>query len=410
MPRPCLEVADIVRGHGDDYRARYSPSNEQLRVMRAIEACRTASLGGHIGRCCQCGHQIISYNSCRNRHCPKCQRLAKAAWIQARQSELLPVPYFHIVFTIPDAIAPLALQNKRVVYNILFQAASRTLLSIAADARHLGARIGVIAILHSWGQNLMHHPHLHCLVPGGGLSTDESLWIGCQRNFFLPVRVLSRLFRRLFLETLQKAFDSYQLEFHGRLEDLCDAESFQRLVQHCRNSEWVVYAKPPFGGPRRVLDYLGRYTHRIAISNDRLQGLDQGQVTFRWRNYTRARRQQTMTLRAHEFIRRFLLHVLPEGFVRIRYYGFLANRHRVRKLRQCRSLLGISETGQSPPLQRPGWQVLLQSLTGIDPTLCPICKQGRIVTIGTIEPVHRIRAPPLSKPCPESDPFSFSCP
>jgi hypothetical protein len=303
-----------------------------------------------------------------------------------------------------------ALQNKRVVYNLLFQAAARTLLTIAADTRHLGARIGVIAILHSWGQNLMHHPHLHCLVPGGGLSIDESFWVGCQRNFFLPVRVLSRLFRRLFLEILQKAFDSHQLEFYGRLEDLYDTDSFKRLLKGCRNLEWVVYVKPPFGGPKRVLDYLGRYTHRIAISNDRLLSLDQGQVSFRWRNYRHRRRQQTMTLPAHEFIRRFLLHVLPRGFVRIRYYGFLANRHRVRKLRQCRSWLGLSETVPSRPLQRPSWRILLQTLTGIDPTLCPICKQGRIVTIGTIEPAVPIRAPPLSKSGPASNPLSYYSP
>ncbi len=347
MCRPSLEVADIFRQHGEAYRVTHGATllPEQRRVMRAIEECRTAALGGHVDACDSCGQQVISYNSCRNRHCPKCQSLACAQWVAKRKADLLPVDYFHVVFTIPAQLAPLALQNKRVVYDILFAAASSTLLKVAADAKHLGAEIGFVAVLHTWGQNLLHHPHLHCVVPGGGLSPDGKRWVSCRAGFFLPVRVLSRLFRRVFLESLQQAFERGALAFHASLAHLADQRAFANLVACARGKEWVVYAKPPFGGAAQVLDYLGRYTHRVAISNDRLVKMEDGQVTFRWKDYRRDYRPRTMTLEAAEFMRRYLLHVLPTGFQRIRQYGLLANRKRGVKLAVCRRLLGVFARG-----------------------------------------------------------------
>ena len=323
MARPKLEVADIFRQCGAQYRRKQKAhlSRAQRRVMRAIETCRTAVMGGHVNQCTQCGHRVISYNSCRNRHCPKCQSLAKAKWLEARQAELLPVTYFHVIFTIPQTLASIALQNKRNVYNILFRAVSKTLLGIAGDPKHLGASIGFIAILHTWGQNLLHHPHIHCVVPGGGLSTDGRRWIKSRKKFFLPVKVLSRRFRRLFLQYFDEAYKAGKLGFHGSLEHLNDPDEFSRFLKPARMTEWVVYAKPPFGGPKQVFDYLGRYTHRVAISNHRLTALDGDKVTFRWRDYRHGNRPKEMTLEADEFIRRFLLHVLPGGFVRIRHYG-----------------------------------------------------------------------------------------
>lgn len=378
-------------------------SPEQHRVMRAIEICRTATLGGHIDQCDSCGHQVISYNSCRNRHCPKCQTLAKARWLEARRAELLPVDYYHVVFTLPDQLAPLALQNKKAVYDILFRAVSQTLLSIGADPKHLGAEIGFMAILHTWGQNLMHHPHLHCVVPGGGLSPDSQKWISSRPGFFLPVRVLSRLFRRLFLQQLRRAFDQGKLEFHGSIQQLSQPRAFERLIQVCRNIEWVVYSKPPFGGPEKVLDYLGRYTHRIAISNHRLVSMKNGKVTFTYKNYKTGGRRQPMTLNPNEFIRRFLLHILPNGFVRIRYYGLLANCHRSPKLLLCRKLLNIpeadatsEEAGADTP-EKQNWADLLLSLTGKHPLACPKCQHGHLVRIQTLPPTqfpNHTRAPP----------------
>ena len=389
MKRSRLEVADVLRQYRDLYRRRFgqSTSSEQWRVMRAIEVCRTAALGGHVESCDKCGHQVISYNSCRNRHCPKCQSLAKAKWLDARRGELLSVPYFHVVFTMPEALAHIALQNKRVVYDILFQTASRTLLTIAADPKHLGARLGFLAIPHTWGQNLMHHPHVHCVVPGGGISLDERRWVSCKPKFFLPVRVLSRLFRRLFLEQLEKAFDQKRLEFHGRHKHLSRPQAFARLLATCRKSEWVVYAKPPFGGPEKVLDYLGRYTHRIAISNNRLLAMESGKVTFGLKNYKRDGRREKMVLQAEEFIRRFLLHVLPDGFVRIRYFGFLANCHRARKLKQCRQFLKVPSFPTASESTEPQtWVDLLINITGKDPLKCPKCKRGRLLQIGLLTP------------------------
>lgn len=307
--------------------------------MSAIELCRTAELGGHAECCTSCGLVRIAYNSCRNRHCPKCQSRARAAWLEARQAELLPVPYFHVVFTIPAPAAEIAFQNKAVVYAILFRAAAETLRAIAADPKHLGAEIGLVAVLHTWGQTLHHHPHVHCVVPGGGLSLDGTRWIACRPGFFLPVRVLSRLFRRLFLEELRAAFAAGDLGFFGDLAELASPVTFARRLSDLRRVEWVVYAKPPFGGPAQVLAYLGRYTHRVAIANSRLVTVTEDEVAFRWKDHRHHGKGKLMALGADEFIRRFLLHTLPDGFHRIRHYGFLANSHRAAKLTLCRELL-----------------------------------------------------------------------
>jgi Putative transposase/Transposase zinc-binding domain len=336
-----LEVADIFRHYGEAYRQAQAGhvDRQQRRVLGAVAACRTAALGGHAEACGECGLIRLAYNSCRNRHCPKCQGPARARWLAERQAELLPVEYFHLVFTLPAPVAALALQNKAQVYGILFAAAAETLATLAADPRHLGAEIGLVAVLHSWGQTLQHHPHLHCVVPGGGLSPDGSRWIACRRGFFLPVRVLSRLFRRLFLQQLRAAFDAGRLSFFGELAALADPIAFAQHLTALGQTEWVVYAKPPFGGPQQVLAYLARYTHRVAIANSRLVDLLEGRVRFRWTDYRHHHRPKLMALEALEFIRRFLLHVLPAGFHRIRHFGFLANRHRAAKLATCRRLL-----------------------------------------------------------------------
>src|SRR3954463_15891294 len=334
MDRPKLEVADIFRRYGTAYREQHADSMSiaQRRVMSAIEQCRTAALGGHLERCDACGQERNCYNSCRDRHCPKCQSLARARWIEDRNSELLNVPYFHLVFTVPEQIAAIAYQNKRVVYNILFRTTAETLTTIAADPKHLGAQIGCSAVLHTWGQNLHFHPHLHCVVPGGGPSLDGERWVGCRPGFFLPLRVLSRLFRRLFLTALQRSFEAGKLKFFGELEHLHEPCAFARHLDPAKQSEWVVYAKRPFAGPEQVLDYVGRYTHRVAISNNRLLDIDNDQVRFQWKDYRHHDDVKTMTLSVDEFIRRFLLHVLPAGLQRIRYYGFLGSRRRQEKL------------------------------------------------------------------------------
>ena len=338
---PGLEVADIFRCHGEAWRqARHGHLGRvERRVMSAIELCRTAALGGHVEGCRACGTVRVAYNSCRNRHCPKCQGAVARDWLAERAADLLPVPYFHVVFTLPPEIAAITFQNKRVVYGILFRTAAETLRIIAADPKHLGAGIGLIAVLHSWGQTLSYHPHLHCIVPGGGPSPDGTRWIACRPNFFLPVRVLSRLFRRLFLQALRTAFDAGQLQFLGEIEGLADPQAFARLLTAAGRRDWVVYAKPPFGGPEQVLAYLSRYTHRVAIANSRLIGMEEDRVTFRWRDYRHGRRPRKMTLDADEFIRRFLLHSLPDGVHRIRHYGFLANGQRATRLAACRALL-----------------------------------------------------------------------
>ena len=392
MSRPRLEVADIFRRYGEGYRQQHgaSLSTAQRRVMTAVEVCRTAALGGHREQCDQCGHQRMAYNSCRNRHCPKCGSLARAEWIQQRQSELLDCEYFHVVFTVPEAVAAIAYQNKEVVYAILFRAAAETLRTIAADPKHLGAEIGFFAVLHTWGQNLLHHPHLHCVVPGGGLSPDGERWISCRPGFFLPVRVLSRLFRRLFLEALETAFDAGQLRFFSALEPLRDRPAFLRHLAPTRETEWVVYAKRPFAGPEQVVDYVGRYTHGVALSNHRLLDIDGGRVRFRWRDY-RDQRQKTLTLSAEEFIRRFLLHVLPDRFQRIRYYGLLGNRYREQKLARCRQLLNMPSP--EPPVAQD-YRDRFEQLTGVSLRRCPVCQRGRMLVVEVLPATGR--RPPIT--------------
>ncbi len=345
-----MEVADVFRRHGDAYRRTRDGhlGRVERRVMRAIELCRTAELGGHTEACPDCGLIRCAYNSCRNRHCPKCQGQARAEWLAARQAELLPAPYFHVVFTLPAPLAEIAFQNKSVVYAILFRTAAETLRRIAADPKHLGAEIGLVAVLHTWGQNLHHHPHVHCVVPGGGLSPDGARWIGCRPGFFLPVRVLSQLFRRLFLKALRAAFEAGELGFFGKLADLARSAAFSDRLRALRRVEWVVYAKRPFGGPAQVLAYLGRYTHRVAIANSRIVEMTDTDVAFRWKDYRHGGKTKVMTLAAQEFIRRFLLHTLPDGFHRIRHFGFLANGHRAAKLALCRKLLDASVSISAP--------------------------------------------------------------
>jgi len=352
--------------------------------MSAIEVCRTAALGGHLEQCDQCGHQRIAYNSCRNRHCPKCQSLARAEWVQQRKAELLDCPYFHVVFTLPEPIAALAYQNKRVVYGLLFRVAAMTLRTIAADPKHLGAEIGFFAVLHTWGQNLLHHPHLHCVVPGGGLAPAGDRWIACRPGFFLPVRVLARLFRRLFLEALEAAFAAGKLKFFAALQPLRGRAAFLRYLASTRHTDWSVYAKPPFAGAEQVLEYVGRYTHGVAISNHRLLSIDQGQVRFRWKDYRHHNRQKTMVLSAEEFIRRFLLHLLPDRFQRIRYYGLLGGRSRRQKLARCRQLLNMPPL--PPPVAARDYRDRYADLTAGSLWQCPLCRRGRMLTV-EISPV-----------------------
>ena len=391
-----LEVADIFRQAGPAYRQQHADalSRGQRCVMSAIERCRTAALGGHVEQCDDCAHQRIAFNSCRNRHCPKCQSLARAQWLEDRQADLIPADYFHVVFTLPEEVAAIAYQNKAVLYEILFHATAETLRTIAADPKHLGAEIGFIAILHTWGQNLLYHPHLHCVVPGGGLSADGERWIACRPGFFLPVRVLSRLFRRLFLTQLQDAFEARRLRFFNALEPLQEPGAFARYLAPVRRVEWVVYAKPPFGGPQHVLEYLGRYTHRVAISNNRLIDFVDGKISFRWKDYRHDSRKKVMCLDAQEFIRRFLLHVLPHGLQRIRHYGFLANRYRAVKLACCRRLLGEPAPVIKLPDTPLDYRERYEQLTGKSLRACPKCGHGRMVCIDTFLPGALPRAPP----------------
>ncbi len=347
MSRPALEVADIFRGHGPAWRQANAGhvSLDQLKVMSAIESCRTAALGGHVARCEDCAYTTIAYNSCRNRHCPKCQGAAAKEWLAEREAELLPVPYYHVVFTLPAAIADIAYQNKAVIYDLLFKASAETLITIAADPKHLGARIGITSVLHTWGSALTHHPHVHMIVPGGGISLDGKRWVSCRPGFFLPVRVLSRLFRRLFLEKLIAAHQAGRLKFFGDHAALADAQAFAAYLAPLRKAEWVVYAKRPFGGPQAVLAYLSRYTHRVAISNSRLIAFDRNGVTFKWKDYRIEGRDRykLMTLATDEFIRRFLIHVLPHGFHRIRHYGLFASGTRADNIARARELLAVHD-------------------------------------------------------------------
>src|SRR5215469_2418161 len=392
MDRPKREVADIFRRYGEAYRQQHdgSLSTAQRRVMTAIELCRTAALGGHLERCDTCGYERPAYDSCRDRHCPKCQSLARAEWVEKRMAEVLSTHYFHVVFSVPEQIASIAYQNKRIVYDILFRATAETLSTIAADPKHLGAEIGFFAVLHSWGQTLVHHPHLHCVVPGGGISLDGTQWISCRPNFFLPVRVLSRLFRRLFLTYLDHAFDSGQLHFFTSLEALRDRQAFQCHLDSVRDVEWVVYAKAPFAGPQQVVDYVGRYTHRVAISNHRIVDIEGGEVKFTWRDYRDNNQQKTMTLSSEEFIGRFLLHVLPMGFHRIRYYGFLANAHRQEKLERCRQLLGMAPPtkGSSHTATPEDYRDRYERLTGHSLRECPVCHRGQMIPLANLPGVR----------------------
>jgi len=382
--RPVLELADIFRQHGEAYRQSHPMARHQLRLMRAIEICRTATLGGHVDECGQCGKRRISYNSCRNRHCPKCGSLARARWLHRRRAELLPTPYFHVVFTLPHLIADLALQNKEILYDLLFRISAETLLAIARDPQHLGAELGFFGILHTWGQNLLHHPHIHYVIPGGGIGPDHDRWMACLPGFFLPVRVLSAYFRNHFLKALEKLFHRSQLQFTGTLAHLSDPKAFTRYLAPLRNADWVVHAKPPFGGPPQVLEYLGRYTHRVAISNHRLVSLQDGQVSFRWKDYRHEQQTRLMTLPADEFIRRFLLHALPDGFQRIRFGGFFANRHRRSKLALIRQLLADPVT-ELLPLPKDCAE-LLAFLTGQPKDQCPHCHIGRLLRVEILPP------------------------
>jgi len=372
MKRPTLEVADIIRVAGDSFidRNRAHLAWPQLKVLRAIRDCRTAALGGHLDRCSRCGHQAISYNSCRNRHCPKCQTNTRQQWLAKRAEDLLDVPYFHVVFTLPHDLSALALQNKKVFYDLLFQVSAETLIEVAADPKHLGARIGFLSVLHTWGQNLQHHPHVHCVVPAGGIAPDHSHWVHTATGFFLPVRVLSKVFRGKFVAGLKSLFRKHGLSFHGSLRSLADSKSFRGFLRQLFRKDWVVYAKRPFGGPEHVLHYLAQYTHRVAISNHRLIAFQDGQVTFRWKDYARGNKKRTMTVSANEFLRRFLLHVLPRAFVRIRHFGFLTNRNRTALVPLCRRLL--MEIGRERP----------PTLDHTRPSaewLCPMCAAPMIV-------------------------------
>ena len=389
--RPALEIADIFRRHGEAFRRSHDGHLGRIerRIMAAIEVCRTPALGGHVEQCGDCGLVRCAYNSCRNRHCPKCQGLARAEWLEARQAELLPVPYCHVVFTLPPLAAEIAFQNKRAVYAILFPAAE-AMHDIAADPKHLGAEIGAVALLHTWGQTLQHHPHLHCIVPGGGLSPDQTRWVACRPGFFLPVRVLSRRFRTLFLAQLQAAFVAGELHFSGTLATLAEPTAFAVRLDALRAVEWVVYAKRPFAGPEQVLAYLGRYTHRVALANSRLTRLADGQVDFTWKDYRQHGKTKVMTLAADEFIRRFLLHAVPDGFHRIRHIGFLANGHRTAKLALCRALLAAPTPDPPPP---ENYRERTRRLTGQALDVCPHCG-GAMLERGPL-PRRRQPQPPF---------------
>jgi len=372
MNRPPIEVADIIRAAGKNFieKQRSWLTGLHLKVLSAIERCRTAALGGHRDRCSQCGHIVaISYNSCRNRHCPKCLNNARKKWLSARQRELLDVPYMHLVFTIPHTLSSLALHNKKVIYTLLFRASAATLLEIAADPKHLGAEIGFFSVLHTWGQNLLHHPHLHCVIPAGGLASDHKTWVHPKYRFFLPCGVLGRVFRGKFISGLKRLFREGKLCIPGDLQSLADPEAFHSFLRTLHQHQWVVYARPPFRGPNHVLNYLARYTHRVAISNHRLVSLSDGKVTFHWKDYADGNQQKQMTLSIEEFLRRFLLHTLPRGFVRIRFFGFMANRRRASLLPICKNLVGTSSEVDPPPEKsdkQPTW-------------LCPHCGGPMIV-------------------------------
>jgi hypothetical protein len=386
MTQPRHTVAEVVRNCLDEFLDQYGAklTPEQRRALKDLTACRTAALGGHVLGCPECGYQQIAYNSCGNRHCPTCQATAAARWLEARAAELLPVPYFHLVFTLPDVLDPIALANPRVVYDLLLRCAAETVLEVAANPDHLGARTGVLAVLHTWGQTLQFHPHVHCVVPGGGLSSDRTCWVGSRPHFFLPVRVLSRVFRGKFLAGLRAAHTSGRLHVTGRSPDKATAE-FERLVSAAAGTDWVVYAKRPFGGPEQVLKYLARYTHRVAISNSRLLDFEDGFVRFRYKDYAHGNRKRVMKLSAVEFVRRLMQHVLPTGLVRIRHYGILSNCRRHEDLALCRQLLDGGASAPTESLEPTKLAVPAESVT---PTrVCPVCGAGRMVVIAELPPM-----------------------
>lgn len=386
-----IELGDIFHKYGRSYREANSLPLYKLESMSAIERCRTSALGGHVYECDSCGHIRISYNSCRNRHCPKCQTFAKEEWIEKRKKELLPITYFHIVFTIPDSLNRLALVNQRVIYDILLRSAKETLIELGKDPKHLGAEIGIIAVLHTWGQNLMDHPHVHCIVTGGGLSKDGKKWLkpkkAKKKEFFIHVNIISDLFKKKFLAYLKKAYSKYELKFVGEIATLGNKENFKKLIDKLYDEKWITYCKKPFGGPEHVIEYLGRYTHRVAISNNRIIKIEDGKVSFIWRDYRDSDKKKIMILDVFEFIRRFLLHILPKGFFKIRYYGILSSRKKNVKLEICGRILdfdfnylNISET--------ESWEDLYLKLTGIDPKICPVCKNGNMIFKEFLEPLN----------------------
>jgi hypothetical protein len=390
MSRPTLEVADILRASGSSFWERYGShlALQHRKVMDAIVHCRTAALGGHRDQCLRCGHLAISYNSCRNRHCPKYQGNARARWLAARSAELLPVPYFHVVFTLPHELSSLVLQNKRLLYDLLFRTSAAALIEVARDPKHLGADIGLLSVLHTWGQNLQHHPHVHCVVPAGGLSLDGDRWVATSARFLLPIRVLSRVFRGKFLAGLKQLLLQGKLQLHGSLLQLAEPERFQQLLRQLYLKEWVVYAKPPFGGAQHVLHYLARYTHRVAISSHRLVAFADGRVSFRWKDYAHGSKQKVMTVSADEFLRRFLIHVLPRGLVRIRHFGIFANRRRAASLLCCRTLLHVAASKQQP---EPSSQLR-----------CPVCSGSMRIIERMTPPRTRGVSPTVAaqKPAP----------
>jgi hypothetical protein len=390
-----IEIQDIFNQYGSEYRESHKLPRNILKAMSSIESCRTAKLGGHVDECDACGHVRISYNSCRNRHCPKCQTMAKERWLENRKKDLLPVGYFHVVFTIPEELNSVTLFNQKELYSILFKAASETLIELAKDIKYLGADIGFISILHTWGQNLMNHPHIHCIVPGGGLSFDGSRWINSRKDFFIPVKVLSRKFRGKFLFYLKRAYYDKKLKYAGSIQYLNDKYEFQCFKDNLYDKEWIVYCKPPFQNAEHVLEYLGRYTHRVAISNNRIVKFEDGYVTFKWRDYKDSNKQKLMKLTAEEFIRRFLMHILPNKFVKIRHYGILSNRNRNLKLKKCKALTGSLSLKSESSNEKLTAAELFLKLTGKDINQCPCCKIGKMV--GKDRLIPRICSPPEQK-------------
>ena len=394
-----LEVADVIRQYGDEFLKQWGHtlSQQQRKALYDIGVCRTAALGGHVEECDDCAHRLIAYNSCRNRHCPRCQSAAREQWLAERAKELLPVPYCHVVFTIPQQLAPVMLQNQRVCYGLLFRAVSETLQEVAAGFPRLRAKLGFLAVLHTWSQQLVHHPHVHCVVPAGGLSADGSRWVSCHPKFFLPVKVLSRRFRKKLLALLRQGFADGKLEFFGQSAELAEPARFDAWIERAKETKWVVYAKPPFGGPQAVLKYLARYTHRVAISSSRLVSMENGRVTFRWRDSRHANRTSTMTLDAVEFIRRFLLHILPAGFVKIRHFGFLANRNRSSALVLCRQFLNASAgaAGSAAVLSRePNSSVEHR---------CPVCHTGPLRIVGWLSAEQILKLRSIRSPTEQVD-------